>query len=83
MEIITNQSFELITSDLEILGGKPCIKGTRISIDMILEWFATGATIQDIIKTYNNLNEQSIIQALLYAANRIKNESYFELKKTA
>ncbi|HMV44157.1 MAG TPA: DUF433 domain-containing protein [Leptospiraceae bacterium] len=83
MEVVTKQSFELIASNLEILGGKPCIKGTRISVDMILEWLATGASIQDICKTYPHLNEKSIIQAILYAATRLKNESFFELRKTA
>jgi uncharacterized protein (DUF433 family) len=35
--------FTRIVSNLAILGGKPCIKGTRISVEMILEWVASGA----------------------------------------
>ena len=39
--------FHLLDSNLKVLGGKPCIKGTRISVEMILEWFASGPTIPD------------------------------------
>lgn len=83
MDDLINQSFESITSNLEILGGKPCIKGTRISVDMILEWIASGATIHDICKNYSHLNEAAVVQAILYAAHRLKNETFIELKKSA
>ncbi|MCB1189974.1 MAG: DUF433 domain-containing protein [Leptospiraceae bacterium] len=78
-----NPNFEQIVSNMEILGGKPCIKGTRISVDMVLEWLATGAAIDDICKTYTHLSKESVVQAILFAASRIKNEVYFEFKKTA
>jgi len=42
--------FDNITFDPAILGGKPIIKGTRISVEMILEWIASGATCDDILK---------------------------------
>lgn len=76
---MVNQSFELITSNLEILGGKPCIQGTRISVDMILEWLASGATIQDICRTYTHLNENAIVQAILYAADRSFSSRFYNL----
>ena len=44
------ERFDQLTSNPNILGGKPCIKGTRISVDIILEWVASGASIADLIK---------------------------------
>ncbi len=42
--------FDRITSDTAILGGKPIIRGTRISVELILEWIASGATRDDILR---------------------------------
>lgn len=83
MEYVLNPNFEQIIANIEILNGKPCIKGTRISVDMILEWLATGATIQDICNTYTHLSKESVVQAILFAASRIKNEIFFEFRKIA
>jgi uncharacterized protein (DUF433 family) len=44
--------FNYITSDSAILGGKPCIKGTRLSVEFILELFASGATREEILETF-------------------------------
>ena len=67
--------FAHITSDPEILGGKPCIKGTRISVELILELFASGATHQDVLNAYPHLTTEGITEALRYAARFLKNES--------
>lgn len=72
--------FNLITAQPEILGGKPCIKGTRISVDMILEWFASGATIPGLLEQFPHLTEEGIRQALWYAAEVVKNEMIVEIK---
>lgn len=66
--------YDHIVSNPEILGGKPCVKGTRISIDMILEWFASGATIPGILEQFPHLTEEGIRQALWYAADAVKQE---------
>jgi len=58
-------NFSLIESNPEVLGGKPCIKGTRISVEMILEWFASGATIPRLLQQFPHLTEDGIRQALL------------------
>jgi uncharacterized protein (DUF433 family) len=67
--------FAQITSDPEILGGKPCIKGTRISVEFVLELFASGATHQDVLNAYPHLTTEGITEALRYAARFLKNES--------
>ena len=67
--------FPHITSDRAVLGGKPCIKGTRISVKFMLELFASGATYQDILQAYPHLTAEGISEALRYAARFLKNES--------
>lgn len=66
--------FDRILSDPAILGGKPCVKGTRISVEMILEWVASGATIQEIISAYPHLQADDVSQAIRYAARFLENE---------
>lgn len=66
--------FDRITADPAILGGKPCIKGTRISVDFLLELLAQGASREDILKAYSHLNAEDVEQALRYAARFLENE---------
>ena len=56
-----------ITFDKEILCGKPIIRGLRISVDMILELLAKGASEKEILEDYPELEPQDIRAALLYA----------------
>lgn len=63
-----------ITSDPAILGGKPCISGTRLSVEFILELYASGADRQDILSTYPQLTNDAINDVLNYAAASVKNE---------
>jgi uncharacterized protein (DUF433 family) len=75
--------FQHIVSNQGILGGKPCIKGTRISVQLILEWVAVGTTIQEILEKYPHLTYESIQEAILFAAASLKNDIYLELPKAA
>ena len=59
--------FPNIVSDSEILGGKPCIKWTRISVQIILEWIVSGASIEGIVKKYPHLSEKAVQEAIMYA----------------
>jgi len=68
-----------ISTDPEILGGKPVIKGTRISVEFILELYASGATREDIIRGYPHLTEEDIYAALFYASRFLKNEIVIEM----
>ena len=61
-----------ITVDPEICFGKPCIKGTRISIGDILGWLSVGMTAEEIIEDYPELQEKHIRAALAFAATRDK-----------
>jgi uncharacterized protein (DUF433 family) len=66
--------FTRILSNPEILGGKPCIKGTRISVKFILELITSGATFDDILENYPHLKVEDIEEALRYTTRFIKNE---------
>ncbi len=66
--------FDRITSDPAILGGKPIIRGTRISVELVLEWMAFGATRDQILQRHAQLTAADVEQALGYAAASVKNE---------
>ena len=68
-----------ITTDPAILGGKPIIKGTRISVEFILELYASGAAKEEILRNYPHLSEEDIHAALSYAIRFLKNEIVLEL----
>ena len=70
--------FNFITSNPGVLNGKPVIKGTRISVEIILEWLAGGATVETIYQKYPYLPEGSVQEALQYAARFSENEILLE-----
>lgn len=70
--------FDRIVSDPEILSGKPIVKGTRISVEFILELSASGASRNQIVETYPHLLADDVEQALRYAARFLKNEIVLE-----
>jgi uncharacterized protein (DUF433 family) len=66
--------FTRIVTDPAILGGKPCVKGTRISIEFILELVASGASRDDIAQSYPQLTTEDLEEALNFAAQSLSNE---------
>lgn len=66
--------FNHIVSNPEILHGKPCIRGTRISVEFILELMASGATRDDILRSYPHLSAEGVEEALRYASQFLENE---------
>ncbi len=66
--------FVHLTVDPAILGGKPCITGTRLSVEFILELFASGASREELMNTYPQLTDEAIEEALHYAAQALKND---------
>ncbi|MGF1537647.1 MAG: DUF433 domain-containing protein [Elainellaceae cyanobacterium] len=67
-----------ITFDPKILNGKPIIRGLRISVAMLLELLAKGATTQEILEDYPELELADIQAALLYAYRLVESEAVFE-----
>lgn len=72
--------FNYIAYNPEILSGKPHIIGTRLSIEFILELFTSGATRDDMLKTYPQLKAEAVEETLKYAAQSVKNEILREVK---
>ena len=60
--------FDRITFDDNILGGKACIRGMRISVSLIVNLVANGMTAPQIVAEYPDLEEKDVAQALKYAA---------------
>ncbi|OHD55898.1 MAG: hypothetical protein A2014_00585 [Spirochaetes bacterium GWF1_49_6] len=63
---------QLIISDPGIMMGKPVVKGTRITVELILEKMSTGETIEQIISEHPRLSKDAVLAALEFAANAIK-----------
>ena len=70
-----------IHSDPSVLGGKPVIKGTRLSVDFILDLFATGWSQQSIIENYPSLTEEALRAVFAFAAETMHEEAYYELRR--
>jgi len=66
--------FDRIASNANVLGGKPCIKGTRISVEFILELVASGAGRDDILRAYPHLTSGDVEDAVRYAAHFLEND---------
>ena len=66
-----------IVLDPDIMLGKPVIKGTRLTVELIVEKIAYGATTETLKKDYPFIAEDDVKAALLYAAKRLANEEVF------
>lgn len=73
-----NTFLQRITVDPSICFGKPCIRGTRIWVSLILDFLSTGMTIEEIIKEYPQLTEEDIHAAIAYGAAMAR-ERYVEI----
>ena len=62
------QRFQRITMDPEVMGGKPCIRGMRVTVGMIVEALAAGRTIDQLLTDFPYLEEADIREALGFAA---------------
>jgi len=59
--------FGRITQDINVMGGKPCIRGMRITVGAILMQIGEGLTIPEVLKEYPLLEEEDVYEALRYA----------------
>jgi uncharacterized protein (DUF433 family) len=64
----------IIVCDPEILNGKPIVKGTRISVALILQCLASGMSKQDILRGYPSLAQEGLDAALDFAAKQFQGE---------
>ncbi len=66
------EGLDRITRDPQVMGGKPCIRGMRVTVGMIVGLVAAGHSREEILAAYPYLEAEDIDQALAYAAWRVQ-----------
>lgn len=61
-----------IVVDRSVMRGKPCVKGTRITVELILRRLGAGRSFADLLEAYPQLTEQDLRAALAFAANYLQ-----------
>lgn len=74
---------EWTTTSPGVLGGKPCIRGTRISVEFILEILANGATREEIAEACPQVPQEAVRAALNYAASVLRNATVWDIRSSA
>ncbi|OZA28312.1 MAG: antitoxin [Hydrogenophilales bacterium 17-61-9] len=70
-----------IISDPTVLVGKPVIKDTRISVELILGWLANGWTYKQILESYPHITREDILAALAFAEEMMRDEQHIAAHK--
>ncbi len=73
-----NALLNRISIDPNICFGKPCIRGTRIWVSLLLDFLASGMTSAEIIEEYPHLTQEDILAAIAYGAE-MSRERYVDL----
>lgn len=74
---------EHITVNPDILVGKPIIKGTRISVELLLDRFADGWSYDDILEAYPHLTREQVQAAVAFAAELFKEDRFVAIDRAA
>ena len=61
--------FDRITQNPEMMGGRPCVRGMRVTVGMIVGQIGTGHSIEELLANYPSIEREDILQALRYAAS--------------
>ena len=64
------KQLDRITMDPAVMGGKPCIRGMRVTVGTIVGLMAAGKAIEEVLAAYPYIEREDILQALTYAAWR-------------
>jgi uncharacterized protein (DUF433 family) len=62
------ERFDRISLNPAVMGGKPCIRGMRITVGMVLSQLSVGQTIEELLDDFPDLEREDIMQSLRYAA---------------
>jgi len=73
-----NEILSRIAVDPRICFGKPCVRGTRIWVSLLLDFLASGATIEEILENYPQLKREDVLAATAYGAE-MSRERYVDL----
>lgn len=72
-----------ITLNPKVMAGKPVIKGTRLTVQFILNLLAHGMTFDEILQEYDGLSRDDILACLLYASEMLDDTTFMPLEETA
>lgn len=64
------KQLDRITMDPEVMGGKPCIRGMRVTVGTVVGVMASGKAIEEVLTAYPYIEREDVLQALTYAACR-------------
>ena len=64
-----------ITAEPAVMMGKPCIKGTRITVELMLRKLGAGRSFADLLEAYPQLTEEDLRAALAFAADYLQHET--------
>jgi uncharacterized protein (DUF433 family) len=73
-----NEILSRIAVDPQVCFGKPCVRGTRIWVALLLDFLASGATIEEILENYPQLKREDVLAAIAYGAE-MSRERYVDL----
>lgn len=65
-------AFTRITQNPAVMGGKPCIRGMRVTVGMIVGQIGAGRTIEELLQDYPYLEREDVLEALRFAAWRVQ-----------
>lgn len=71
---------EPIESRQEVLNGKPCLRGTRLSVEYLVGLLGQGWPIEDVLDSYPGLVREDLLACLKYAAESVANEQLFPVE---
>ena len=74
---------DFIHSDPDVLLGKPVVKGTRISVELILELYANGWSKEQLLESYPTLSDVRLRAVFAYLNDSLKEELFFPIKRKA
>ena len=72
-----------ITSDPDVMLGKPVIRGTRITVELVLEKLSAGETIDEILNAHPNVTREGVLAAVRFSAEVLRNDVVLPLTSAA
>lgn len=59
-----------------VMGGKPCIQGTRITVEVLIDHLSAGETVDELLEGYPDISEDDVRAALAYAADHLRTNGF-------
>jgi len=81
--IADEQLLKRIVLNPKVMVGKPTLKGTRLTVEYILNLLAHGTTIAEIIEEYEGITQEDIQACLLFATRSLENTTFMPLAESA